>query len=136
MTVLQALLPCDDGTGVVPTGRCSGHVHHAFNALQERLGVELVSLIEDPQGATVRRVAADAAAQLAAARSNRAPAVVHVAAYASVPGTAPVDGAVEQQQVVAAAQASQWIAPAPTSVKMRIFCLPYAGGVSENVYAR
>jgi hypothetical protein len=31
---------------------------------------------------------------------------------------------------------STWISPAPISVKMRIFCLPYAGGVSGNVFAR
>ena len=31
---------------------------------------------------------------------------------------------------------STWIAPSPVSVRMRLFCLPYAGGVSENVFAR
>ncbi len=31
---------------------------------------------------------------------------------------------------------STWIAPSPVSVKLRLFCLPYAGGVSENVFAR
>ena len=31
---------------------------------------------------------------------------------------------------------SQWISPAPVSVKMRLFCLPYAGGISENVFSR
>ena len=29
-----------------------------------------------------------------------------------------------------------WISPSPVTVKQRIFCLPYAGGVSENIYAR
>ena len=31
---------------------------------------------------------------------------------------------------------ARWVAPAPFTVKMRLFCLPYAGGVSENVFAR
>lgn len=31
---------------------------------------------------------------------------------------------------------SMWIAPSPISVKMRLFCFPYAGGISENVFAR
>ncbi len=36
----------------------------------------------------------------------------------------------------AAQERSIWISPTPVSVKMRLFCLPYAGGVSENVFAR
>lgn len=31
---------------------------------------------------------------------------------------------------------SMWIAPSAVSVKMRLFCFPYAGGISENVFAR
>ena len=31
---------------------------------------------------------------------------------------------------------ARWVAPAPFTIKMRLFCLPYAGGVSENVFAR
>ena len=38
--------------------------------------------------------------------------------------------------VATAASGSLWIAPCPVSVKLRLFCLPYAGGVSENVFAR
>ncbi len=33
-------------------------------------------------------------------------------------------------------QASLWISPTPITIKMRIFCLPYAGGVSANVFSR
>jgi len=32
--------------------------------------------------------------------------------------------------------ASPWISSAPITIKMRLFCLPYAGGVSENVFGR
>jgi len=31
---------------------------------------------------------------------------------------------------------SAWIAPAPASVRLRLFCLPYAGGVSEAVFGK
>lgn len=65
-------------------------------------------LLEDPEGATLSRLAAEAA------------------------GAAPADsGAAE-----APASGSPWIAPAPAPLRMRLFCLPYAGGMSENVYAR
>ena len=37
---------------------------------------------------------------------------------------------------IPAATGSLWISPSPVTVKLRLFCLPYAGGVSENVYAR
>ena len=30
----------------------------------------------------------------------------------------------------------QWIVPAPVLIKIRLFCLPYAGGISENVFGR
>ena len=84
--------------------------HSAVNPghTQERLGITLTLLLEDPEGATVSRLAAEAAG---AAPSNS--------------GT-----------LAAPASGSLWIAPAPATVRMRLFCLPYAGGVSENVYAR
>eukprot|EP00887_Chlorella_sp_A99_P003362 scaffold26.g3362.t1 len=46
------------------------------------------------------------------------------------------------QQLVTGAHAaagaaeSLWIAPAPVSFKLRLFCLPYAGSVSEDVFGR
>ena len=68
----------------------------------------LTLLLENPEGATLSQLAAEAAR---AAPENSG------AAAAPAPG-------------------SLWIAPAPAPVRMRLFCLPYAGGVSENVYAR
>ena len=35
-----------------------------------------------------------------------------------------------------AARQSVWIGRSPISIKLRLFCLPYAGGVSENVFGR
>ena len=82
-----------------------------LSAPQERLGLELTSLIEDPQSASVRMIAAEAIAMLSsgAAGGDRSPL---------------------------AELRSTWISPSPVSIKMRLFCLPYAGGVSENVFAR
>lgn len=31
---------------------------------------------------------------------------------------------------------AEWICRAPITIKMRLYCLPYAGGVSENVFGR
>lgn len=33
-------------------------------------------------------------------------------------------------------QTSLWISPTPVTIRLRIFCLPYAGGVSANVFSR
>eukprot|EP00887_Chlorella_sp_A99_P003340 scaffold26.g3340.t1 len=116
--------------------------------LVQELGAELLSLMEDPQGATVRRIAAEVAAKqpvnkpcVQGPRSGAAE--VHVSAYAADPtetsGELPgIQAAALQHQQRAEQQEEQslWIAPAPVSVKMRLFCLPYAGGVSENVFGR
>lgn len=71
--------------------------------------MEIMGLIEDPQGMTVRRILLEAGG-----------------------------GAVESNAVAApeATRRPVWISPAPVAVKMRLFCLPYAGGVSENVFGR
>ena len=79
-------------------------------ALQDKLGLELDSLIEDAQNASVRVIAAEAHAKLARGAGG--------------------------QEAAQAIERSTWISPAPSSVKMRLFCLPYAGGISENVYGR
>jgi len=81
-----------------------------LHATQERLGLELTSLIEDPQSASVRMIAAEAHA---------------------IQASGPASGSVSPSEPW-----STWIAPSPVSVKLRLFCLPYAGGVSENVFAR
>ena len=85
---------------------------------QERLGVQLATLLEDPEGATVLRLAREAHAAL----KDREHSGGHEVGSGA--------GAGRQ------AARSAWIAPAPASVRMRLFCLPYAGGVSENVFAR
>ncbi len=76
--------------------------------------MQLTLLLEDPEGATIRRLAAEAHALL----GERPGDVGHA------------------MGVDVRAEHSAWIAPAPTSVRMRLFCLPYAGGVSENIFAR
>ena len=79
---------------------------------QELTGQELTALIEDPEHASVRMIAAEALRQSGVA-TGRSRAIVR----ADLAWT-------------------RWVAPAPFTVKMRLFCLPYAGGVSENVFAR
>ena len=99
--------------------------------------MQLMVLVEDPQAATIRSIVAEATAQLAAhapaataaasgAPSGKPAAAVHVAAFAGPPAA----------EHAAVAAGPLWVSPAPISIKMRLFCLPYAGGVSENVFAR
>ncbi len=82
---------------------------------QDRLGVALTVLIEDPEGATIQRLVAEAVQASAAARGS---------------------GGARSMVAASSGRGSLWIAPCPVSVKLRLFCLPYAGGVSENVFAR
>ena len=117
--------------------------------IQDQLGVELMVLVEDPQTATIRRIVAEATPQLAAAHAaavaagQQQPVAVHVSAYAGSAANAAVGAAPgwqvqqqQQRQQAAAVTGPLWVSPAPVSVKMRIFCLPYAGDVSEKVFAR
>lgn len=71
----------------------------------------MLSLIEDPMNATIARLAQEAYAKLTL-------------------------GGDDQHSIAQIEEKSIWISPAPISIKMRIFCLPYAGGVSSNVFAR
>ena len=100
--------------------------------------MELMVLVEDPQAATIRLIVAEAAAQLAtlqpAAGGRGQGITVHVAAHAGAPLASTHAPAAWQAQKVATGPL--WVSPAPVAIKMRIFCLPYAGGVSENVFAR
>ncbi len=80
--------------------------------MQELTSLELSALIEDPEHASVEVIAAEALA-----RSGSAAREHHAVARAEPTW-------------------ARWVAPAPFTVKMRLFCLPYAGGVSENVFAR
>ena len=106
--------------------------------IQEVTGLELMVLIEDPEGATVAAIVAEAAAALATAPAPAAaPSGSSSSAGASSSPPPQQQAVVVQRRVLAAAAAGPlWVSPAPVSVKMRIFCLPYAGGVSENVFAR
>ena len=94
--------------------------------IQEATGLELMTLIEDPEGATIAAIAMEAAAAMQAA--------VHEQDAGHIAASVNQQPAVVRHQLVPAA--TSWVAPAPFSVKMRVFCLPYAGGVSENVYGR
>lgn len=74
--------------------------------------MEMTALVEDPEHASVRHIVEEAMA---------------AGGGGSVAARAPAG----QRSVM-----SPWISPAPITVKLRLFCLPYAGGISENVYAR
>jgi aryl carrier-like protein len=103
--------------------------------IQEVTGLELMVLIEDPEGATVAAIVAEAAAALATAAP--APAAAPIGSSNSAGVSASIQQPVDvQRRSMAAAADPLWVSPAPVSVKMRIFCLSYAGGVSENVFAR
>ena len=69
--------------------------------------MESMALVEDPQNATARRLVAEA-----------------------------LGGPVAGDATQPAALQNVWVSGAPVAVKMRLFCLPYAGGVSENVFGR
>ena len=77
--------------------------------MQERYGATVQSLIEQPEAATVHSIATELAGAQSAEQGSPAQA---------------------------ASAGSLWISPAPSVVKMRLFCLPYAGGMSENVFSR
>lgn len=85
--------------------------------MQDSLGVEVTSLIEDPASVTISSIAKEAWQRIKSSPSGSA--------------------SLAQSSSSAEAAASQsWIARAPVQIKMRLFCLPYAGGVSENVFGR
>ncbi len=79
--------------------------------VQERLGIQVSSLTEDFTNATIAQLAQEAYAKLTL-------------------------GGGKKSSIAQIGEESNWISPAPSSVKMRIFCLPYAGGVSEIIFAR
>ena len=91
---------------------CCGTPSPALTSVQELTGLELSALIEDPEHASVRVIAAEALGRSGASGGGSR-------AVARIDSTW-----------------ARWVAPAPFTVKMRLFCLPYAGGVSENVFAR
>lgn len=82
--------------------------------------MEVATLVDNPEGATIERIVAEVMA--------KAPQQASQGAVAG-PGALPPG-------LATAAAAARWVAPAPSSIRMRLFCLPYAGGVSENVFGR
>lgn len=110
--------------------------------LNESLGVELTSLTDDPQGATISSIVEEAVALLAqtvnepSANANGMPqqALLHQE-QSRVHNSVSVLG---NQSLLDSnsGHTMPWISPAPVTVKMRLFCIPYAGGVSENVFGR
>ena len=81
-----------------------------LGCMQDIWAVEVSILIEDPAKATVKDLTAEIYGALNLRHSPN--------------------------ENVTAGQNYEWISPTLSSVKMRLFCLPYAGGVSENIYAR
>ena len=78
---------------------------------QEHFDVELMSLIENPAQATLELLAEEVYKNLIAKSNSKNNYRIN-----------------EQMSI--------WISPTPVTIKMRIFCLPYAGGVSANVFSR
>ena len=101
---------------IVEPAFLSWHIHETPNGSrcksQDFFGVELMSLLEDPASATIKSLAQE----------------VH--------SNTTTTGIASKADQGPTRQSSIWISPAPVSIKMRIFCLPYAGGVSANVFAR
>lgn len=94
-----------------PSNPSDHELSHNILQMQDLLGIQWLALIEEPQRATLNQLLHDAAS---------APSKAVSAA------PLPADRAAS----------SQWIARSPVAVKLRLFCLPYAGGISENVFAR
>lgn len=78
--------------------------------------MEVTSLIAEAGTATIGGIAKEAHAQLVHNRSG--------------------SGGLATAAKGRTAAAELWIARAPITIKLRLFCLPYAGGVSENVFGR
>lgn len=94
---------------------------------QDQLGVNLLSVIEDMQGATLGSLTAEAILQIRSVQQQRQSNHQMKANPFETP---------MRDLQPAKRRVQPWISPAPISVKMRLFCIPYAGGVSENVFAR
>ena len=84
--------------------------HRDTNVLQETFHITAMTLIENPESTTIEHLVLDI-----------------IASSNELQNASPIDDGDAR---------SMWIAPSPVSVKMRLFCFPYAGGISENVFAR
>jgi hypothetical protein len=133
---LQLMSVLSDQNAVAVQVDCAAFLTRLHLHAQDALGVELTSLIDDPSGATVEALAHQAA-MLLGVRTDR---------------TWPSDDVTDRQSEGHARRThavaplslnpadrpmlSPWIPAVPVSIKLRLYCLPYAGGVSENVFAR
>lgn len=80
-------------------------------------------LVDDLQAATLHTILSEATQKMQTFLTDtNGQANVHVTTFPEGSVTAP--------------SSPLWISPAPISIKMRLFCIPYAGGVSENIFAR
>ena len=137
LTIACGCGKCDLTVGAL--AQCGGASACAACPLQAALGIELLVLVEEPEAATVRSIAEEAAKQLAGRRTLDSSAGLKERSNESAGADSPPyvhQAVVVTQSPHQAAGAPSWIAPAPVAIKMRIFCLPYAGGVSENVFGR
>ena len=96
--------------------------------LQEGLGVDLALLAEDPQGATITSIVAEAVSKISTSSTT-----IGIGASGALVRSGH-GGASETTPAVPAGPL--WISPTPVTIKLRLFCLPWAGGVSENLFAR
>lgn len=103
--------------------------------LQEGLGVDLALLAEDPQGATITSIVEEAASKIGSSSVNSANGALVLASGRTGNGTSANGGGLIAAEPAAPA-GPLWISPTPVTVKLRLFCLPWAGGVSENLFAR
>lgn len=87
-----------------------------MGTLQDRLNVEVTSLIAEAGFATISGIAKEA----------------YTCLQKEITGSEVVTAAAQARSVAD----GLWIARAPITIKMRLFCLPYAGGVSNNVFGR
>lgn len=95
--------------------------------LQEALGVELALMAEDPQGATIQSIVNEAVTKIPTRTSSSSSAAL-------IMQTASNSNEKTAERVLDVGP--PWISPTPVTVKLRLFCLPWAGGVSENLFAR
>jgi hypothetical protein len=66
-----------------------------------------MSMVEDPEGVTIEHI------------------VLEIVANSE-----------QKHKALSMLTTSPWIVSSPIVTRLRLFCLPYAGGVSENVFAR
>lgn len=111
--------------------------------LQDALGIDLALLAEDPQGATINSIVEEATSRIAASpitttsrSSGNTTTTTNGVGNAMVGTSTTALVSLQSQQQQHQPAPKQWISPTPVTIKMRLFCLPWAGGMSENLFAR